>query len=145
MLNSDPVHSLRGEALLEALGRSQPTRAVNEALWMAAKTWLSFGGGLPLERFAGLPSSGPAIAKAGRDAWIRRAANLLGEDRPYSKAQTLSSELNTFVTRGAWRSWAALSEPPEDASELRKCLFFVVKLGNGDVIRSRQIYRILLS
>lgn len=142
MLKSDSAR-LRGEALLEALSKDRRDQASVDQLWLAAQSWLGCGGTVSMNRFLPLPATGAKLAQANRDLWLRKAARLLGETLPTARAAALHRELTVFVSRGAWRAWADLRQPPEDASELRKCLFFAVKASDNETLSERQIHRIL--
>ena len=136
-----PIH--RGEALLEDIASDRRSQAAQDSLWLAAQSWLACGGRVSMNRFLALPATGPKLTQATRNYWIRRAAAMLPGDGPYPRAQNLHHELLTFATRGAWRSWRELAAPPEDASELRAALFWVLKHNDGDTLSERQIYRAL--
>lgn len=134
---------LRAKELLQALASGKPNMAAYESLWLAARMWLRTGGGLPMERFAGLPTTGPALMQANRDLWLRRAALVLPDPPGFPLASRLTHELERFITRGPWRAWMAADHPPPEASELRKALFFAAKFNGGCVLSERQIYRVL--
>lgn len=146
MPNSDAVRArraLRGDALLEALSKDRRDQASMDDLWLAAQSWLGNGGTASMNRFLPLPTTSGKLKQTARDLWHRKAACLLDADLPSARAAALHRELTVFFSRGAWRSWAELQRPPEDASELRKCLFFAVKFNDKEVLSERQIYRIL--
>ena len=132
-----------GAELLEALVKNRPSPAAQKALWMAGMNWVADGGVIPMHLYLRLPSTPAKVAQATRDFWLSEAANLIDAPSVYKKAAALHVELNTFVTRGPWRSWESLRSPPEDASELRKRLFYAMKFGKGKIIEERQIHRIL--
>ena len=106
--------------------------------------WDRAGGSVRFERCAHLPSTVPAYQRAKRDLWLANAAKEVeGDPGTVLNADKLAFELSLFNTRGEWRFWQGLSDPPDDASALRKALFYVCRYGNGNVIGSRQIFRIL--
>ena len=129
--------------LLEALAAGKPNQAAYESLWMAASTWLAYGGGIPLERFAGLPKTSPALTQASRDLWLRRAAKGIQPGTPFAQANELAGEFEKFITRGPWLTWRMSQHPPAQASELRTALFYAAKFNGGELILARTIYRAL--
>lgn len=143
MTNKTTPAVLRGAGLLAALSTGKPSAAAYEGLWLATQMWLQYGGGVPIERFAGLPKTGPALAKASRDLWIRRAAQGLPANTKYAQAYKLAEEFQTFTTRGPWRSWCESAHPPDEASELRTALFYTAKFNGGELLSERTIYRAL--
>ena len=96
-----------------------------------------------MQRYARLPTTGPALARASRDLWFRRAAECLGDDTEIIKAHKLNMEFDKFLTRGPWLAWRELKDAPKDASELRRALFFAAKFSKGEVISDQTIYRAL--
>jgi hypothetical protein len=134
---------LCADALLEALSKDRRDRASIDLLWMAAQSWLEYGGTVNMNRFLPLPATGGKLKQAARDLWLRKASRLLGDTLTETRAATLHRELTVFVSRGAWVSWAELRQPPADASELRKSLFFALKHNDKKVLSVRQIDRIL--
>ena len=134
---------LRGDDLFKALASDKMTQAAVEALWLAAQIWVSSGGKVSINRFLRLPTTGPALTRAGRDFWLRRAAEGLPQATKYALAYALQKELENFMTRGPWSIWKHSNHPPPEASELRKALFHVVKFSHEKLIEQRQIYRIL--
>ena len=142
MTSRRPMSRSEG-GLLEALSSGKPSQAAYDSLWMAAQIWLGYGGGIPLERFAGLPKTGRTLTLATRDLWLRQAAKGLQPGSVFAQAHELASELEKFITRGPWRSWSESAHPPAEASELRTALFYAAKFNDGKVISERQIHRVL--
>lgn len=138
--NSD---HLRGSDLFDALASDEMSWAVAEAFWFAAQNWVSSGGKVSMNRFLRLPTTGPALTRAGRNFWLRRAAEGLPPASKYPQAYALQKEVESFITRGPWSTWKHLNNPPAEASELRKALFHVAKFSDGNFIEQRQIYRAL--
>lgn len=138
MTQQHRITGLRGQQLLDALITGRMTQPAVEALWLAAELWLCQGGVVPMNRYLGLPTSRAKLQQAARDRWLRRAGELLD-----GNAYRLGVELATFVDRGPWRFWNEQGQPPDDASELRRCLFYAVKFGDEKRLSDRQIYRIL--
>lgn len=93
-----------------------------------------------MNRFLGLPTTGAQLHRAVRDFWLRKAALLLTDGAELDIAR-LHQEFSTFITRGAWPSWRKLDLPPENASELRRALFFAAKFSDGETLCPRQMYR----
>jgi len=137
-MNAPNRAGLRGQALLDALASGRMTQPAIEALWLAADLWLSQGGVVPMNRYLGLPTSREKLNQLARDKWLRRAGDFLD-----GNAYRLADELATFVERGPWRFWKEAGHPPDDASELRRCLFYAVKFGGEKRLSDRQLYRIL--
>lgn len=133
----------RGFDLLAALTTDRMSRDAMDALWLAAQMWLATGGKIPMHRFLRLPSTGPKLKQATRNFWLNRAARMVAGDGPFQRACALQHELETFATRGAWRAWRDLAEPPVEASELRAALFWVLKHNDGSTLSARQIYRLV--
>ena len=134
---------LRGVDLLDALTMDRMSRDAVDALWLAAQMWIGCGGKTPMHRFLRLPSTGPKLALATRNFWLNRAARMVAGDGSFQRACALQHELETFATRGAWRAWRDLAEPPAEASELRTALFWALKHNSGRTLSERQIYRLL--
>jgi hypothetical protein len=143
LINTRTSKVLRAASLLEALSTGKPSAAAYEGLWSAAQTWLQYGGSRPFECFAGLPTTGAALAKASRDLWLRRAAEGLTANTEYIKAHKLAEEFQTFTTRGPWRSWCEAAHPPAEASALRTALFYAAKFNDSKSLSWRTIYRAL--
>jgi hypothetical protein len=136
--------ALRGERLLASLATGKLNQEAVESLWLAAQMWLASGGQTSIERQLRLPTTGPKLTAASRDMWYRKAASLLAPNQgPWMTAQILNKEYSTFLTRGPWRSWQPLGQPPVDASELRQALFYVAWFSKGETMSSRQLSRIL--
>lgn len=133
----------RGFDLLAALTTDRMSRDAVDALWLAAQMWIATGGNIPMHRFLRLPSTGPKLKQATRNFWLNRAAQMVPGPGPFQRACNLRRELETFTTRGPWRTWRDLAEPPEEASELRAALFWVLKNSAGEALSERQIYRVL--
>lgn len=132
---------LRSELLLESIASGKLTEAVVASLFLASQNWLAHGGRVSMERYLRLPTTGPQLTRASRNLWLRRASKLIQAEGRFLKAGELHRELNTFVTRSAWQTWKNLVRPPEDASELRKALFYVVKFSSGKVPSEITIWR----
>lgn len=97
-----------------------------------------------MQRYARLPTTGPGLARASRNLWFRRAADWLGDDTKFIKAHKLHVEFEKFLTRGPGLAWSELKDPPNDASELRKALFYAAKFAGGESISEQTIYHALL-
>lgn len=99
-------------------------------------------GVLPLERCLRLPTVAQQ-RRAERDYWLRAAAVLLDESRPVLLATKLADSFEAFMSRGPWRQWRALSEPPETATELQRAMFHAARASGGKPPKWRQVRRVL--
>ena len=111
------------------------------SLFLAAQMWLASGGTTSINRFLGLPATGAQLRKYTRNYWLRMAAETLCDPSPFKRACYLERELNAFITRGPWASWREWQHPPEDCSDLRRCLFYVAKFNDGEGLTDRTIYQ----
>lgn len=134
---------LRGDRLLEALTTGRMSREVVDSIFLAVRSYVQNNGEIPMHRFLALPATGPKMRLASRNIWLRKAANLLPDDLLCPKAMALHLEYEKFLSRGQWLSWRELSAPPDEASQLRKALFYVAKYNQGKPLGDRQIYTIL--
>lgn len=113
--------------------------------WLVAgmNTWHLHGGDIALERCLHVPSR-----KQRRRA---RCAHHLGRALSYIDGATraqrihgLATQLDTFRTRGPWRSWEAQGCPDADASALQLALFDAcASLEPGDGTSAKSIERLL--
>jgi hypothetical protein len=94
-----------------------------------------------LERCLRLPSTQAQFNRMQRDYWLLQAGAALGEGYTWTAAVRLAGELSTFLSRGPWRAWHALDEPPAEVSELRSALFWVAKHGGGEELNARTVHR----
>lgn len=133
------------DQLLNALAGGSRTTEDVEQVWSAAQRWLADGCNQPLNRLLMLPPTPGKLADATRNLWLRKAALLIRIDPvvPTALARALRQELVAFIGRGPWRTWCDLKQPPPEASDLRKALFYVAKFNKGASLSERQIYRIL--
>lgn len=132
-----------GGKLLEALANGKPTMAAYQSLWFAAQMWLADSRDIPMERYAGLPATGPSLRRATRNLWLRHAALLVPPNTSEPVAQALHREWESFLSRGPWLAWRPHRSPPPEASALRQALFFASKLNNGDSVCLRTVQRAL--
>lgn len=103
--------------------------------------WVGLGGAVPLERCLHLPSTPRRARLAKRNYWLIEAARALGGANSWSISVALAAELDDFLSRGAWRTWKDLAEPPEGASQLRTALFHVAKANDGRSLTPRHVSR----
>lgn len=96
---------------------------------------------VPLERCLRLPSTEAQFTRILRDYWLIQAARALDEGYTWTAAVHLSAELSEFLSRGPWRAWRALDEPPDGASALRLALFWVAKHGGDAGLNARTVHR----
>lgn len=133
------------DQLLHALAGGRRTPEDVELVWAAAQVWLENGGTQPMHRFLRLPPTPGKLTEAARNLWLRRAAHMLtiSPPLPTAIARALHQELDAFISRGAWRAWRDLQNPPPEASDLRRALFYAAKFNDGQGLSERQIYRAL--
>lgn len=94
-----------------------------------------------LERCLRLPTTESRFTRARRDYWLMQASEALGEGYTWTAAVHLADELSTFLSRGPWRAWRVLEEPPSGVSELRAALFWVAKHGGDGGLNARTVHR----
>jgi hypothetical protein len=128
-------------------------RVVGERIDDDTMQWLIEGfrqfdrhdGALSLERCLRLPTAAQRRL-AERDFWIRTIAELIEEPREeVPLAREVARMLSAFITRGAWREWCGMDEPPGAASALQRALFFASRAirGKGRTPQWRQILRVI--
>ncbi len=103
--------------------------------------WVRAEGAVPLERCLHLPSTPRRARLIKRNFWLIEAARALGGANSWSVSVALAAELGDFLSRGAWRTWKDLAEPPEGASQLRTALFHVAKANDGKSLTPRHVSR----
>lgn len=85
--------------------------------------FLGSGGKLPLQRCLHLPTNEPAVQRARRDHWLRRAWLLLDETQSaWRRSELLAAEIQRFHSI-KWARWSHLSSLPPSASALDMALF----------------------
>jgi hypothetical protein len=129
-------------------------RVVGERIDPDTMEWLIEGfrkfdrhdGALSLERCLRLPTTAQRRL-AERDFWVCTIAELIeGPREEVPRAREVARMLSAFITRGAWRDWRGMDEPPGAASELQRALFFASRATRGKGSPQwRQILRVLRS
>ena len=85
--------------------------------------FLGSGGKLPLQRCLRLPTNEPAVQRARRDHWLRRAWLLLdAAQSAWRRSELLAAEIQRFQT-GKWLRWSGLDALPVSANALDIALF----------------------
>lgn len=134
---------------------------VHQVRWVAEgfQRWLRAEGTIHLEKCLRLPTTPAQIARLKRNTWIIRARDALREvpapgpeavpsstlssTSTWPTAVVLARELDKFLERGGWTQWKHLPHPPAEASQLRRCLFYVAKHNVGRPMGTHQIDRVL--
>jgi hypothetical protein len=102
---------------------------------------------LSLARCLGLHENPMQARRALRDAYLRRAAALLGREESASgwqRSKLLAQEVGRF-TRRQWPCWFASDHPPPNAGELDRLLFLAMKSGGGALPQTaRGLHKVLL-
>lgn len=143
--------------MILALRTARADIDMEQIRWVQAgfMRWWKSGGTVPMERCFRLPSTPGQMARVRRNAWIVRASRVLAmtpqavpgdatnQPSDTRTARSLAHELDVFVQRGGWPQWRHLPRPPADASQLRRCLFFIAKNGDGKALSAKQIERIM--
>lgn len=104
--------------------------------------WIDDGTTRPLEAYLALPTTAWRRRRYRRDAWLVRAALELGVSGSWAGPLALKAALDDFLSRGAWLAWRDDDAPPPGASRLRTCLFFAMKLNDGEELSARSLSRI---
>lgn len=105
------------------------------------KAWIRAGTAVPLERCLKLPNTPKRAARLQRDHWLCEVVRLQGKLTSWAASVALATELDLFLSRGPWRVWQDMNEPPADASELRSALFHLAKANSGRTLTARQVSR----
>lgn len=85
-------------------------------------------GALSLQRCAGLPESMAKLLKQRRDYWLIVAFGCLDGGSKWFRCTLLAAEIERMLSV-FWPRWKDLSDPPEEASQLRQALFRYVQIG----------------
>lgn len=114
-------------------------------LWLsgAAAMMIKLGGALNFHVCCGLPGTPKKMQMQQRDLYLHELASLLHPDAPrdthHRFAEQLKSEVNQFISRGAWRHWKDRTTPPAEATPVQEKLFFVVRANGGRGLSKRSI------
>lgn len=119
------------------------TESDRTLLQKGVDAWLNAGGAIPLERCLGLPSTHARVRRFRRDHWLCRAASLIEADGVSTGAQKLEAEWNKFLSRGPWSIWRDDAEPPPEASQLSRALFWATRYNRSESLKHRHIERIV--
>lgn len=111
-----------------AAGDPAAEAAAAQILLNANRAFFRDGFNLPLQRYAGLPCTMSKLLKPQRDYWLRVAFNNCSGETQWHKCKFLAAELKRMETV-FWPSWKQMADPPINASELRKSLFYALRLG----------------
>jgi len=116
----------------------------------AVRDWLSGGfraamdaaGAVPLERCLHLPRSPKKFRKMQRDRWLVDLVRATEAPSSWARAKSVSEQLDTFLSRGPWRAWSDLKDPPPGTSNLRTALFYVAQFNDGRGLDPRTVLRV---
>jgi hypothetical protein len=97
----------------------------------------------PLQQYLHLPVDAAARNRHRRNKALMQAAREISAESQSAGALRLKHELDIFLTRGPWFAWRDDGAPPEDATPLRRALFYVVKFNDGQDISYRHLRRLV--
>ncbi len=135
-----------------------PTTTTDLALRVAAgefdqavRDWLSAGfraaidaeGAVPFDRCLRLPRSTKKFQKMQRNRWLVDLARATEAPCSWARAVAVSKQLDTFLSRGDWRAWRHLKDPPPGTSNLQTALFYVARFNDGRGLDPRTVLRVV--
>lgn len=127
-------------ALLVAAG--QFDESVLDALQRGFATFINRdGGNLTLERCLRLPTSAKRFREAQRDLWLARVVGATEGTSLWARYVAASATLDAFLSRGPWRAWRDLKDPPAGTSSLRVALFYTAKFNDGEGLAPKTVGR----
>jgi len=100
------------------------------------------GGEVSLEKCLCLPTAAKR-RRSERDVWLRAVAGFVGAGQPTLVAREVAGRLAVFMTRGPWREWRELRDPPAHATDLQRALFGAARASGGNPPQWRQVLRVL--
>jgi hypothetical protein len=124
------------ERLVELAAQLDKNPAANQSHWFieAIADWLN-GDAPSLDAALGLTADGPGKRTAltkwrrqQRNKWICAAADCVEGAGSWQKSVNLAPEIKTFEAI-IWPKWKTKKEPPNDASQLRRALFYARQYG----------------
>src|SRR5674476_438757 len=84
--------------------------------------FVNAGGAAALERCLRLPKSNVSFRKAQRDLWLAEVVRSTEGKSPWARYVAASAALDAFLSRGQWRAWRDMQDPPAGTSNLRTAL-----------------------
>lgn len=117
------------------------SESVCDALQRGFATFVDDGGGIPLERCLRLPVSAKRFRVAQRDLWLAEVVKSTEGKTPWARYVSASAALDAFLSRGQWRAWCGLQDPPSGTSNLRVALFYTAKFNDGEGLCPKQVKR----
>lgn len=117
------------------------SESVCDALRRGFAAFVDAGGDVPLERCLRLPVSAKSFRLMQRDRWLAEVVRSTEGKTPWARCVAASAALDTFLSRGPWRAWCDLQDPPAGTSSLRVALFYTAKLNDGEGLCSRTVNR----
>ena len=118
----------------------------SEGRWMrnGLAAWLRSGCTKSLERCLHLPSTEAERKRMLRNFWIVEAAAQMPASSEFAQSKELEREFNNFLSRGPWKAWRDIGEPPPGASKLRAALFHIAHENrDGKSLSYKTFYRAL--
>lgn len=117
------------------------SESVCDALRRGFAAFVDAGGDVPLERCLRLPTSTKRFREVQRDLYLAEVVRFTEGKTTWARCVAASAALDTFLSRGPWRAWCDLQDPPAGTSSLRVALFYTAKLNDGDGLSPKQIER----
>lgn len=103
--------------------------------------FIDAGGAVPLERCLRLPVSAKRFRRMQRDQWLTEVVRSTDGGTPWARYVGASAALDAFLSRGQWRAWCDVQDPPAGTSNLRVALFYTAKFNDGEGLSPKQIER----
>lgn len=117
--------------------------ALLERLRSGFTAFVDAAGAVPLERCLRLPRSTKKFRKMQRDRWLVDLARATEATSSWGRAVAVSEQLDAFLSRGPWRAWSDLKDPPPGTSNLRTALFYVAQFNDGRGLDPRTVLRVV--
>lgn len=99
------------------------------------------GGTLTLERCLRLPTSAKRARMARRDFYLAEVVRATEGKSNWARCVAASAALDAFLSRGPWRAWRDLKDPPAGTSSLRVALFYTAKFNDGEGLTPKTVER----
>lgn len=121
----------------------QFNESVHDTLQRGFATFIDAGGKIPLERCLRLPTSTARFRLTQRDRWLVEVARSTEGTTCWARSVAVSQDLDVFLSRGAWKVWRDMQDPPPGTNGLRVALFYTAKFNNGKGLSPKQVDRIV--
>lgn len=132
------MHSM---AMVQRINRGNVDQEVIAWLIHAVQTWSRARGAVSMDRCMRLPPTPGQVRLFERDYWLLKAVEGMEGATLWERCRELSRQLAEFASRGPWRRWRDLQDPPRDATGLQVSLFYVAKSHGGQGLSTKQIHR----